>query len=76
MEVWNFGSRTLSRFARGWASNGVSNMNREEVELALEYSYLETEMENRTLTDSELARFRKVAKDLENIWALEEIKAG
>jgi hypothetical protein len=61
--------------ARGWAANEVASMNREKVELALEYNNLDKEMESRTLTDQELIRFRKVARDLDNIWALEEIKA-
>ena len=61
--------------ARGWAANEVASMNRGKVELALEYNNLEKEMESRALTEQELIRFRKVAKDLDNIWALEEIKA-
>lgn len=32
-------------------------------------------MESRILSDQELCRFRQVARDLDKIWALEEIKA-
>lgn len=75
LDVWQFRIRTLRRMARGWAANEVASMNRGKVELALEYNNLEKEMESRALTELELIRFRKVAKDLDNIWALEEIKA-
>jgi hypothetical protein len=60
--------------ARGWAANEVASMNKEKLELALEYNDLEKEMESRAMTNQELIRFRKVAKDLDNILALEEIK--
>ncbi|CAD6339566.1 unnamed protein product [Miscanthus lutarioriparius] len=60
---------------RGWAANEVARMNKEKVELALEYNDLEREMDRRILSDQELCRFRQVPKDLDRIWALEEIKA-
>ena len=50
-------------------------MNKEKVVLALEYNDLEKEMESRILSDQELLRFKQVAKELDKIWALEEIKA-
>jgi hypothetical protein len=50
-------------------------MDREKVELALEYNNLEVGMESGILTAQELIRFRQVFKDLDKIWALKEIKA-
>jgi hypothetical protein len=50
-------------------------MNKEKVMLALEYNELEKEMESRILSDHELLRFKQVAKELDKIWALKEIKA-
>jgi len=73
--VWQVRIRTLRRFARGWAANEVASMNKEKVVLALEYNDLEKEMESRILSDQELLRFKQVAKELDKIWALEEIKA-
>lgn len=49
-------------------------MNKEKMELALEYNDLKKEMESRFLTDSELARLKEVTRKLDEIWALEEIK--
>jgi len=73
--VWQVRIRTLRRFARGWKANEVASMNKEKVVLALEYNDLEKEMESRILSDQELLRFKQVAKELDKIWALEEIKA-
>ena len=75
LDVWQVRIRTLRRFARGWAANEVASMNKEKVVLALEYNDLEKEMESRILSDQELLRFKQVAKELDKIWALEEIKA-
>lgn len=49
-------------------------MNKEKMELVLEYNDLEKEMESRFLTDSELTRLKEVTRKLDEIWALEEIK--
>lgn len=75
VDVWQFRIRTFRSLARGWAANEVASMNREKVLLALEYNTLEKDMESRALTDHELLRLKQVTRELDNIWALEEIKA-
>lgn len=75
IDIWQFRMRTLRRLVRGWAMNGVAKLNKPKVELALEYNNLDMESESRDLTASELERLHLVEKELDKIWALEEIKA-
>ena len=60
---------------RSWAANEVAAMNREKVELALEYNFLDSEAELRVLSDDEHKRLDHISKELDKIWRLEEIKA-
>lgn len=75
VDIWQFKIRTFRRLARGWAANEVASLNREKASLTLEYNDLEKEMESRALTDQELLRLKQVSRELDKIWALEEIKA-
>ena len=47
---------------RGWATNEVAAMNREKVELALEYNFLDSEAELRVLSDDEHKRLDHISK--------------
>ena len=60
---------------RGWAANEVAALNKENANLALEYNFLDKEDESRLLDDSECKRLDEITKELDKIWALEEIKA-
>ena len=60
---------------RGWAANEVATLNKENANLALEYNFLDKEAESRLLDDSECKRLDEITKELDKIWALEEIKA-
>jgi len=55
--------------------NEVARLNKTKVELSLEYNHLDTERVSRDLTPSVLERLHSVEKELDKIWALEEIKA-
>jgi len=55
--------------------NEVARLNKTKVELSLEYNHLDMERVSRDLTPSELERLHSVEKELDKIWALEEIKA-
>jgi len=75
LDKWQFKIRTLRRFVRGWAMNEVSRLNKYKNELALEYNDLEVKLDSRMLSETERDRLDFVSKELEKIWALEEIKA-
>ena len=60
---------------RGWAANEVAALNKEKANLALEYNFLDKEAEARPLDDSECKRLDEITKELDKIWAHEEIKA-
>jgi hypothetical protein len=55
--------------------NEVARMNKSKSELALEYNDLEAELDSRILSETKRDRMEFVSKELEKIWALEEIKA-
>jgi len=55
--------------------NEVARMNKYKNELALEYNDLEAELGSRILSEVERDTMDFVSKELEKIWALEEIKA-
>jgi hypothetical protein len=60
---------------RGWANNVVAEMNKYKQIVAAEFNYLDFESENRMLDRSERLRMKQLAKELDQIWALEEIRA-
>jgi len=55
--------------------NEVARLNKYKNELALEYNDLEAELDSMILSETERDRMDFVSKELEKIWALEEIKA-
>jgi len=55
--------------------NEVARLNKYKNELALEYNDLEAELDSRILSETERDRMDFVSKELEKIWASEEIKA-
>jgi hypothetical protein len=60
---------------RGWANNVVAEMNKYKQIVAAEFNYLDFESENRMLDRNERLRMKQLAKELDQIWALEEIRA-
>jgi phage pi2 protein 07 len=75
IDRWQFKVRTLRRMIRGWATNEVAAHNKIKLELSKEFTRLEGIAENRVLTSDEFRELRTIAKRLDQIWALEEIKA-
>jgi hypothetical protein len=67
--------RVLRRILRGWASNVIAELNKHKQEVAAEYNWLDEESEKRILDDNEKGRMKALARELEQIWYLEEIKA-
>jgi hypothetical protein len=67
--------RTLRRLVRGWVDNVVAKLNRHKQTIAAEYNLLDIEYENRSLDDGERDRLKFLARELEHIWTLEEIRA-
>jgi hypothetical protein len=74
MDVWQFRIRRFRRLVRGWANNVVAEMNKHKQVLAAELNFLDFEVENRNLEEVE-RRMKSLARELNHIWALEEIKA-
>jgi hypothetical protein len=52
----------------------VAELNKHKQEVAIEYNWLDDETESRILDDRERERMKSLAKELEQIWCLEEIK--
>jgi hypothetical protein len=75
MDRWQFRVRTFRRLIRGWAANEVAAQNKTKVELSKEFTRLESLAENRILSSEEFRELRSIENKLEQIWALEEIKA-
>jgi hypothetical protein len=74
IEIWQFLKRSLRRMIRGWATNVVAELNREKQALGAEFNWLDMEAEQRPLDEGELIKMKSLARDLDRIWALEEIK--
>jgi hypothetical protein len=75
MDTWQTNIRNFRRIVRGWAANVVIEVNSHKQVVSGEYNWLDIEFENRVLEDGEKNRMKQLAKELESIWALEEIKA-
>ena len=75
LDRWQFKVRTFRRLARGWATNRVALLNKEKAELADIYNYLDCLSDDRMLSPGEHRKMKEIAKDLEKIWALDEIKS-
>jgi hypothetical protein len=76
MEIWQFGVRSFRRVVRGWANNVVAEMNKYKQIVVVEFNHLDLEVENRMLDRDERHRMKELAKELDQISALEEIRAG
>jgi hypothetical protein len=53
----------------------IAEINRQKQTMLAEYNSLDMELESRVLDDSERGRMKELAKEIEKIWALEEIRA-
>ena len=76
MSIWQFRIRTFIRLTRGWASNIVAEQNKLKQMIVEEYNKLDLESEVRSLSELEVNRMNQIAKELDRLWALEEIKLG
>jgi hypothetical protein len=52
----------------------IAEINKHKHTVAAEYNLLDSECEHRVLEESEKARMRWLARELDHVWALEEIK--
>lgn len=75
IDRWQAKVRTLRRIVRGWAANEVANLNRSKVALSKDFTRLESLAEVRSLSPEESGELRNIEYQLEQIWALEEIKS-
>jgi hypothetical protein len=75
IDRWQFKVQNLRKMVRGWAANEVAAMNKTKAALMEKFSKLDSLAETRELNVEETYELRAVEKELEHIWALEEIKA-
>lgn len=75
LDRWQFRIRTFRRLTRGWAANEIAAMNRQKATLAEEYNILDLKAEQNNISEEERVKMSEISKLLEDIWALEEIKA-
>jgi hypothetical protein len=74
ISCWQNKIRKFRKLAKGWSANVVSKMNKQKQSLVAEYDCLDLEAETRVLEDVEKVRMQGLFKELEKIWAIEEIK--
>jgi hypothetical protein len=74
MEVWQCKVRNFRKLIRGWPNNVLVEMNKHKQSIVVEYNFLDMEAENMILEVEESNRIKQLARELEHIWALEEIK--
>jgi hypothetical protein len=75
MEVWQCKVRNFRKLIRGWSNNVLAEMNKHKQSIAAEYNFLDMEAEKRILDVEESNRMKYLARELEHMWALAEIKA-
>jgi hypothetical protein len=75
MDVWQFRIRSFRRLVRGWANNVIVEMNKYKQTIAAEFNFLDMEAESTILDKEENLKLKFLAKELDHIWALEEIRA-
>jgi hypothetical protein len=75
MEVWQSKVRALRRMVRGWANNVVADLNKYKNVVASKYNLLDEEEDKRLLDISEKNMMNHLARELEKVWRLEEIRA-
>jgi hypothetical protein len=61
--------------ARGWAANVIVELNKHKQATVAESNALDLEAKNKILDENEKSRFKALARELDKLWALEEIKA-
>jgi hypothetical protein len=75
IETWQLKVRTFRRLVKRWAGNVIVEINRHKQVVSVECNWLDLESKNRGLEDGEKLRMKQLARELESICALEEIKA-
>jgi hypothetical protein len=60
--------------ARAWAANVTAEVNKQKQTLIAEYECLDIDAEGRSLDEGERARMKEAVREIEKIWALEDIK--
>jgi hypothetical protein len=75
INVWQTKVRVLRRLARGWEANVIAENNRNKQVVTAEHTWLDMESQSRSLVENENNRMRELAKELEKLWAVKEIKA-
>jgi hypothetical protein len=75
IDIWQYKVRRFRKLARGWATNVVAELNRNRQEITAKYTCLDLEAETRRLDEAENNRMKALARELEKLWATEEIKA-
>jgi hypothetical protein len=75
LDSWQEKVRVFRRISRGSATNVIAEINKQKQAILAEYNCLDLESESRVLDESERGRMRVLAKEIENIWAIEEIRA-
>jgi hypothetical protein len=75
LDRWQAKVRYFHRLTRGWVGNVIVELNKHKQSVAVEYNCLDMEAESRTLDEDEKSRMQELARELEKLWALEEIKA-
>jgi hypothetical protein len=74
IDDWQCKVGTFRRMVRGWTVNVIAELNKQKQSMAVEYNWLDLEVENREMDIREKARMRALGKELDEIWALEKIK--
>jgi hypothetical protein len=75
IDRWQARIRTFRRLARGWAANVIAELNKYKQIVVSEYNTLDLEAEDRLLDEDEKSIVMFLARELDKLWALEEIKA-
>jgi hypothetical protein len=74
MDIWQFRMRTFRRLVRGWAANVTAELSMHKHSVTAEYNMLDMEAEYRILDVDEVSRLKYLGRELQYLWALEEIK--
>jgi asparagine synthetase A len=75
MDRWQAKIMNFHMLVRGWAANVIAELNKHKQIVAVEYNLLDLEAENRNLDEGEQARMKNLARELDKLCFLEEIKA-
>jgi hypothetical protein len=75
MDRWQAKIMNFRRIVRGWAANVIAELNKHKQVVAIEYNLLDLESKNRCLEDWEQCRIKELARELDKLWAVEEIKS-